>query len=409
MAHVLFSLPSTARIPLMKPHHPSSPGLLSSFSRRDFLRTSALSGAALALGSSLRGQATEEKPIPAIAAGVKLRSRDNDTTKLPGAQRLSVAALQQWEAMKFGMFIHFGMSTFVSAELPSGSDPSTTYAPDRLDVDQWISIARDTGMKYAVLTTKHVAGHCLWPTRLNDYHVGTSGNKTDVVGAFVKSCEQRGVKPGFYYCSWDNHNRFGSLSPNVAPLPLHRNAVPNGRSSAFVTQQYLDFHWAQITELMDNYGPVAEWWIDIPHLLPRDFRQRLYQHITARQPNAVILYNHGIGDGSEMNIDRVWPTDLMPIERFLPNSATGHVKWRTVDGAEYYIPGEVCDPIGDDWFYTEHDQPRSDAELLGMYLTSTTRGANLLLDVGPDKHGLIPARYAAALARLRKNLDSLGM
>jgi alpha-L-fucosidase len=65
-------------------------------------------------------------------------------------------------------------------------------------------------MKYAVLTTKHVAGHCLWPTKLNDYHVGTSGNKTDVVEAFVNACEKRGVLPGFYYCSWDNHNRFGS-------------------------------------------------------------------------------------------------------------------------------------------------------------------------------------------------------
>lgn len=63
-------------------------------------------------------------------------------------------------------------------------------------------------MKYAVLTTKHVAGHSLWPTKLNDYHVGTSNNTTDV----VEACERRGVIPGFYYCSWDNHNRFGSIT-----------------------------------------------------------------------------------------------------------------------------------------------------------------------------------------------------
>jgi alpha-L-fucosidase len=85
------------------------------------------------------------------------------------------------------------------------------------------------------------------------------------------------------------------------------------------------------------------------------------------------------------------------------------VKWRTIDGVKHYIPGEVCDPIGHGWFYTESDLPRSDAELLSMYLGTVSRGANLLLDVGPDKHGLISERYAAALGRLRRNLDKLGL
>ncbi len=308
------------------------------------------------------------------------------------------------------MFIHFGLSTFSQSEMPAGTEPSTLYAPSHLDVDQWVSIARDAGMKYAVLTTKHVSGHCLWPSRHSDYHVGTSGNKTDVVAEFLKACERRGIKPGFYYCSWDNHNRFGSLSPNVAPLPVSsRNTPPIGRSSAYVTQRYLDFQWAQITELMENYGPVAEWWIDIPHLLPRDYRERLYAHIAARQPQSLILYNHGIGDGSEIVVDRVWPTDLIPIERFLPNSATGHLRWRSVDNAHHYIPGEVCDPIGAHWFHKKEDRPRSDAELLGMYLTATSRNANLLLNVGPDTRGQIPSSFATSLLKLRRNLDTLGM
>lgn len=377
-------------------------------SRRDFLRSSALAGGAL-LGARLSAQNASAPAIPAMGTPGKLRNPFTDEGRLPGAQRLPVEKLRQWEALKFGMFIHFGMSTFVRAELPSGSDPSTTYAPDRLDVDQWISIARDAGMKYAVLTTKHVAGHCLWPTKLNDYHVGTSGNRTDVVEAFLKACERRGVKPGFYYCAWDNHNRFGSLSPNVAPLSLIRPLPIPNRMTAFVTEQYLDFQWAQITELMDTYGPIAEWWLDIPHLLPRDYRQRLYDHISGRQPEALIVYNHGVENGAELKVDRVWPTDVITIERYLPNSATAYVKWRNIDGKEFYLPGEVCDPIGNDWFYADEDQPRPDAELLGMYLTSVSRGANLLLDVGPDRHGLIPDRFRLALQRLRKNLDVLGM
>lgn len=331
-----------------------------------------------------------------------------------GAQRLSLEQLQKWEALKYGMFIHFGMSTYTGAELDDGSHPSTLYAPDKLDVDQWVSVARDAGMKYAVLTTKHVAGHCLWPTKLNDYHVGTSGNKTDVVEAFVNACEKRGVLPGFYYCSWDNHNRFGSrtysdMTADKKPGNLH----------AFTTRAYQDFQTAQLEELLTGYGKVAEVWIDIPGMLPRCYREELYRHIATWQPETVVMHNNGIGDGSNYPVINqygvpcvgfdAWPADIIAIERFLPNSHTGHVKWREIEGKRCYMPGEVCDPIGREWFFTEEDQPRSDEELLGMYLLSISRGTNLLLDVGPDKHGLIPQKYVGALQRLRANLDRLNV
>jgi len=110
----------------------------SSASRREFLRASALAGGAL-LGARLSAQNASAPAIPSLAAGVPLRSSASDDEKLPGAQRLSVEKLKKWEAMKHGMFLHFGMSAFVEAELPGGSDTSIAYAPDRLDVDQWIS------------------------------------------------------------------------------------------------------------------------------------------------------------------------------------------------------------------------------------------------------------------------------
>ncbi len=323
-----------------------------------------------------------------------------------GQQRLAIKQLQAWEALGYGMFIHFGMSTFDGEELSKGDKPSTLYAPDQLDVDQWVSIARDAGMKYAVLTTKHVAGHCLWPTRFNDYHVGTSGNKTDVVEAFVKACEKRGVLPGFYYCSWDNHNQFGSRTPTDT-MAWERDLlgrVPDPQLS-FTTRAYMDFQSAQIEELLTQYGPVAEVWIDIPAVLPRFYRHELYDQIARLQPQTAIMMNNGINDGSNYPVAKAWPADIIAIERFLPNSHTGHVKWREIEGRKYYLPGEVCDPIGRDWFYVEGGQPRSDAELLGMYLVTRTRGANLLLDVGPDKHGLIPKNYCESLLRLRRNID----
>ncbi|MEN6304213.1 MAG: alpha-L-fucosidase, partial [Armatimonadia bacterium] len=168
-----------------------------------------------------------------------------------GAQRLPLDKLHAWEALGYGMFIHFGMSTFVGQELPSGSEPSSLYAPTALDVDQWIRVACDAGMKYAVLTTKHVSGHCLWPSDHTDYHVGTSGNQTDVVEAFVTACAKHGVMPGFYYCTWDNHHRLGSVTWSEAPL-----------ERTFTTARYRDFQMAQIEELLTRYGPVGEMWVD---------------------------------------------------------------------------------------------------------------------------------------------------
>jgi alpha-L-fucosidase len=159
----------------------------------------------------------------------------------------------------------------------------------------------------------------------------------------------------------------------------------------------MDFQSAQINELLTQYGPIGEVWIDIPSVLPRNYRQELYDQIAGLQPQTVIMLNNGIGDGSNYPIAYAWPADIIAIERFLPNSHTGHVKLREIEGKKYYMPGEVCDPIGRDWFFTEDDQPRSDNELLGMYLVSISRGTNLLLDVGPDRHGLIPGKFVKAL------------
>jgi alpha-L-fucosidase len=308
-----------------------------------------------------------------------------------GAQRLSVAGLRQWEALAYGMFIHFGMSTFVGQETPDGKAPASAYNPDKLDVDQWIQIARDAGMKYAVLTTKHVAGHCLWPSHQTDYTVAASGNTTDVVDAFVRACERRGILPGFYYCSWDNHHLLGSLTPSLTQW-----------AEAFTTSRYQDFQTAQVTELLTQYGSIAEMWIDIPGVLGRGYRTFLYRHIAALQPDCVIMMNSGLSDGADYNADYAWPSDLIAIERHLP-PPSGHVPWRTIEGKRYHLPGEVCDPIGKEWFYVEGDHPRSDEELLTLLTETRKRGANLLLDVGPDRHGLITEECRDSLLRLREN------
>ncbi len=358
-------------------------------SRRDLCAKIGMGGlAAMATGSITTG-----------AAGA---ASDSGGEKR-GAQRLSLEQLRQWESLAYGMFIHFGMSTYVLNELPDGKAPATTYAPDRLDVDQWISVARDSGMKYAVLTAKHVAGHCLWPTKHNTYNVTNSTDKTDVVERFVKSCEKHGVLPGFYYCSWDNHNRFGSRTPSDKreagkPAPDDQTG---GRP--YTTSLYQDFQTAQVNELLTQYGPIAEVWIDIPSVLGRGYRTYLYQTIASLQPQTVIMMNSGISTQEQYPVNSSWPADIIAIERRLPPDK-GHGKWREIEGKMYYMPGEVCDPIGKNWFWMPDDPPRPDDELRDQFLACRKRGVNLLLDVPPDPHGVIPDMHVQALARLSKHV-----
>lgn len=313
-----------------------------------------------------------------------------------GSQRLSRSRLEAWEELGLGIFLHFGMSTYDGQEISPGTEPASTYSPDALDVDSWVRIAADAGARYAVLTAKHVAGFCLWPSRHTDYHVGTSGNTTDVVGEFVSSCDRHGIMPGLYYCSWDNHHPMGSLTPSMTSW-----------DDAFTSAEYQEFQAAQLHELAERYPGVGEWWIDIPTVLPRSFRDRIYALLARATPDAVIVMNSGIGNGAQLSVAKSWPTDIVTIERFLPPSQDGHKKTREIEGKNVYLPGEVCDPVGREWFYDPADAPRSDEELLGMYLVTRARGANLLLDVGPDTTGRIPEPFADALRRLGENVGEL--
>lgn len=344
---------------------------------------------------------------PALSAGAALG--DVAESSGLGNQRLSLERLQKWESLQYGMFIHFGMSTFLQQEMPDGKAPATTYAPDRLDVDQWVSVARDAGMKYIVLTTKHVAGHCLWPSKHTDYTVANSANKTNVVEEFCKACDKRGVLPGFYYCSWDNHNRFGSKTVSDGPWDgidvwESMNGFPKSQAITppCTTSAYQSFQTAQITELLTQFGPIVEMWIDIPGVLGRGYRTFLYNHMARLQPQTAIITNSGISNGEEYNVDYSWPSDMIAIERNVPPD-TGHRKWREIEGKKYYMPGEVCDTAGSAWFWITGDKPRPDEALLQLFRICRTRSVNLLLDVPPDTRGLIPDETVAALMRLGKN------
>lgn len=360
-------------------------------SRRNFLKSSALGTGVLLGGPLLR--AVDASP-----------TNDNTIPAKDGSQRLSIKKLKEWEELEYGMFIHFGLSTFLEKEIPFGYDNPMDYAPDHLNVDQWIRVAKEAGMKYAVLTAKHCSGHCLWPSKYTDYTVANSSNKTDVVQWFMEACQKYNIRPGLYYNSIDNHSRFGSQTlVDLKPTSVSY-AYPerNNQMAPFTSSMYQNFMADQLTELYTEYGQVTEIWIDNPGILSFGYRTYLYHYLSGLQPDAVIMMNSGIGDGATYNEAAAWPSDLIAIEESLPPEG-GHKKWREIKGKSYYMPAEVCDPIGKDWFYLKQDQPRANEELTKQFLSIRKRGANFLLDVPPDKHGLIPDKYIKALTNLRKS------
>jgi len=225
-----------------------------SMERRAFIKAAALTATISGIPHHASSRAKEISASGySSAEGTVSSPRATSAEAMSGSQRLSMEKLHAWETLGYGMFIHFGMSTFTRQEWSDGKAPAAVYNPDKLDVDQWIQIARDAGMRYAVLTTKHVAGHCLWPSRFTDYTVAHSGNATDVVEAFVKACGRRGISPGLYYCSFDNHHTFGSVTVDHAGLPydtVEQVHLIERNGKAYTTSVYQDFETAQITELL---------------------------------------------------------------------------------------------------------------------------------------------------------------
>src|SRR5215831_13324070 len=106
---------------------------------------------------------------------------------------------------KYGMFIHFGINTFYDEEWTDGSKPPASYKPTIVDADQWIQTAKQAGMKYVIMVSKHVDGFCLWDSRYTDYDVASSGNTTNVIEKVAQACKKYNIGMGIYYSLWDRH------------------------------------------------------------------------------------------------------------------------------------------------------------------------------------------------------------
>ncbi len=317
-----------------------------------------------------------------------------------------------WQKMEFNAFIHFGMNTFADVEWAKEKASPQLFDPTDLDCDQWVRVLKEAGVKMAILTAKHEDGFCLWPSKYTKYSVKYSpwkNGKGDVVREFVNACHKYGLKVGLYLSPWDQ-------------------AEPS-----YGTPAYNRYFENQLTELLTNYGPITEVWFDggkapnYPKKQVYDW-QAYYRLIRKLQPNALIAIGgpdvRWVGTESGCGRETEWdviPIDLSSLNKtdiknmshpvdevFRPHDMMdadlgSREKLRDAKGLFWY-PAETDVTIRPGWFYhaSQDTSVKSVAKLVDIYFSSVGRNSVLLLNVPPDKRGLMTEYDIKSLMGLHK-------
>ena len=306
-------------------------------------------------------------------------------------------ALLEYQKLRFGCSFHFGMPNFTGDDYDVGRVPAATYNPTHLDVRQWIRVARDLGARYAILVAKYMSGFCLWPARDYDYTVANSGNKTDVVRAFVDACHEFGLKPGFYYCILD---------------PRNEGTFEKFSWDSLISDRYFGLIKRQVAELHTIYTNTFYQLFDIPWKLTPEQRWELYRLVKSHNPDCIVVNNQGFKQ-SRVNQGRIceaasWPCDVINGEDTLP-PLEGHDPHVIHEKKQYYLPFETWLPTGPiyppmPWMHTWFWHPwykTQNAEVIAeSYQLCMSANANLLLNLTPDNTGRIPDEQVAIMHRV---------
>jgi len=292
------------------------------------------------------------------------------------------------------MFIHFGINTYSGKEWTDGTLDPKIYNPTKLDTDQWAKTAKDAGMTYVILITKHHEGFCLWDSPHTKYDVGSSPVKTDVVKAMAASCKKHGLKLGLYYSLWDRNWSNGIMRGYKPKLTQKQS------------EDYVDYMEKQLTELLTNYGDVCELWFDGGWILPRAQwqTQRIYDHVKKLQPNCQVGVNWSIGKHANPDFHSVKPPgyrqgqplryqgDFRLGDPALPEFPDVKLYSRN-DGQLVYMPFEATITINKHWFWHPYDKGLlSVPQLLPLFERTTAQDNVLILNSPPNRDGLMDQR-----------------
>ena len=302
-----------------------------------------------------------------------------------------------WHETEFYLFIHFGPNTFTDKEWGEGTEPENIFNPEQLDCRQWCRVAKDAGAKGIIITAKHHDGFCLWPSKFSKHTVRESQwkeGKGDVLKELSQACREFGLKFGVYISPWDrNHPDYG-------------------------TEKYNAVFIGMLKELFQNYGTIWELWWDGANGEGPNGKKQVYDwrkfEATVRQlsPKTVIF--------SDIGPDIRWVGN--------ENGIAGNPNWNFLDTSGYkrgagsppldtlnhgnyngkqWIPAECDVSIRPGWFWhaAEDSKVKSAQQIFDIYLKSVGRGSNLLLNVPPNRQGLISEADSRALLEFKALKD----
>ena len=308
----------------------------------------------------------------------------------------------RWHELETTAFLHFGVNTFTGREWGNGDEDPNLFQPSAFDPDAIVAPLADAGMRGAILTCKHHDGFCLWPTATTDHSIRKSSWKSgqgDVVRDIAAAARRRGLGFGVYLSPWD------------------RNNAQYGKPG------YIAVYRQQLTELLTNYGPIFEVWHDGANggdgyyggaNEKRTIDKRTYYDwpgtwslVRSLQPNAVVFSDVGpdarwVGNERGIAGDPCWAAHD-PVGADGGPASPGDVREResptgTRTGSKW-LPAECDVSIRPGWFWrdTENARVKTPVQLIALYYQSVGRGANFLLNVPPNRAGLLGEQDIASL------------
>ncbi len=318
----------------------------------------------------------------------------------------NLKAREWFQDSKFGLFIHWGVySVLGKGEWVMNNDKMSVAAyekvpaqfnPVEFNAAEWVRMAKDAGMKYITITSKHHDGFAMWGTKQGDWDiVDRTPYGKDVLKALADECHRQGIKLFFYHSQLDWHN------PDY--YPLGRTGHASGRPEGGDFNKYLDYMNGQLRELLTGYGEIGGIWFDGMWDKPNaDWKlNTTYSLIHSLQPAALVGSNHHLKpfDGE----------DFQMFERDLPGKNTAGFSGSSEVGS---LPLESCDTMNGAWGYNSNDKKFKTTKQLIQYLAKAAgNNANFLLNVGPMPSGKIQPEFVERLHEmgdwLRKNGESV--
>ncbi len=311
----------------------------------------------------------------------------------------------EWQQMETYAFIHFGLNTFNDREWGYGDTDPKTFNPTSLDCEQWAQTLVKAGMKGVILTAKHHDGFCLWPFEGTDYSVKNSPWKNgqgNVVKELSEACKKYGLKFAVYLSPWDRHQ------------------------ANYGTPEYLPYFYAQLHDLLTNYGPVFEVWFDganggdgwyggakdICTIDRKNYYNypRIYEMLDSIQPQAIIFSDGGPGCrwvGNEKGFAGATNWSFLRKGEVHPGYDKSYeLQYGHPDGNQW-VPAECDVSIRPGWFYhpEEDDRVKSPDQLVDLYYRSVGHNATLLLNFPVDRRGLIHPVDSANAVRFHEMIQ----